>query len=245
MKIQSPSPGLPIPTPSSKGSGAGNRWQNRATSDAAWSKHAACNGTPGSNRNQELLARPAQRLHRVETGAHQIAHRFVSRIGNPHRRQYQLCAHSPVDMSWWVARDYARDRKRPDRHFRQKFISPGFWRRPPMCDDRQERSSQFGRFVGEYSHLPVSLLHHAYRQVVVSVCHQEISGLHSVQSAVRPVPTGGSEAEPEFRNHFCRNCIAHSLPRRQSRPPDAHTDFRKWKREHDNSAPWPDGDGLP
>src|SRR5467141_3794805 len=36
---------------------------------------------------RELLARPAQRMHRVETGAHQIAHRFVPGIRNPYRRQ--------------------------------------------------------------------------------------------------------------------------------------------------------------
>ena len=35
----------------------------------------------------ELLARPAQRMHRVETGAHQIAHRFVPGIGDPYRGQ--------------------------------------------------------------------------------------------------------------------------------------------------------------
>ena len=34
---------------------------------------------------RELLARPAQRMHRVETGAHQIAHRLVPGIRNPHR----------------------------------------------------------------------------------------------------------------------------------------------------------------
>ena len=36
---------------------------------------------------RELLARPAQRMHRVETGAHQIAHRLVRSIRNPHRGQ--------------------------------------------------------------------------------------------------------------------------------------------------------------
>ena len=35
----------------------------------------------------ELLARPAQAVHRVEPRAHQIAHRLVPGIGNPHRRQ--------------------------------------------------------------------------------------------------------------------------------------------------------------
>jgi hypothetical protein len=34
-----------------------------------------------------LLARSAQRMHRVETGAHQIAHRLMLGIRNPHRRQ--------------------------------------------------------------------------------------------------------------------------------------------------------------
>jgi hypothetical protein len=36
---------------------------------------------------RKLLARPAQCVHRVETGAHQIAHRLVPSVGNPHRRQ--------------------------------------------------------------------------------------------------------------------------------------------------------------
>src|ERR1700737_953990 len=36
---------------------------------------------------RELLARPAQRMHRVETGAHQIAHRLVPGVRNPHRGQ--------------------------------------------------------------------------------------------------------------------------------------------------------------
>ena len=35
----------------------------------------------------ELLARPAQGTHRIETGAHQIAHRFVPGVRNPHRGQ--------------------------------------------------------------------------------------------------------------------------------------------------------------
>ena len=35
----------------------------------------------------KLLARPAQAMHRIEPGAHQIAHRLVPGIGNPHRRQ--------------------------------------------------------------------------------------------------------------------------------------------------------------
>ena len=35
----------------------------------------------------ELLARPAQAVHRVEPRADQIAHRLVPGIGNPHRRQ--------------------------------------------------------------------------------------------------------------------------------------------------------------
>jgi hypothetical protein len=39
---------------------------------------------------RELLVRSAQCMHRVEAGAHQIAHRFVPGIRNPHRRQ--LCA---------------------------------------------------------------------------------------------------------------------------------------------------------
>jgi hypothetical protein len=34
-----------------------------------------------------LLARSAQRMHRVETGAYQIAHCFAPGIGNPYRRQ--------------------------------------------------------------------------------------------------------------------------------------------------------------
>src|SRR5205085_6882002 len=36
---------------------------------------------------RELLARPAQCMHRVETGAHQIAHRFVPGVRNPYCRQ--------------------------------------------------------------------------------------------------------------------------------------------------------------
>src|SRR5216684_8773549 len=36
---------------------------------------------------RELLTRPAQCMHRVETGAHQIAHCFVPGIRNPYRRQ--------------------------------------------------------------------------------------------------------------------------------------------------------------
>src|SRR5712691_5499394 len=36
---------------------------------------------------RELLACPAQRMHRIETGAHQVAYRFVSGIRNPYRRQ--------------------------------------------------------------------------------------------------------------------------------------------------------------
>src|SRR5262245_18737422 len=36
---------------------------------------------------RELLARPPPPMHRVETGTHQIAHRFVPAIGNPYRRQ--------------------------------------------------------------------------------------------------------------------------------------------------------------
>jgi hypothetical protein len=36
---------------------------------------------------RELLARSAQRMHRVQTGAHQVAHRLVPGIGNPHRHQ--------------------------------------------------------------------------------------------------------------------------------------------------------------
>ena len=36
---------------------------------------------------RELLACPAQRMHRIETRAHQIAHRLVPGIRNPHRRQ--------------------------------------------------------------------------------------------------------------------------------------------------------------
>jgi hypothetical protein len=36
---------------------------------------------------RELLARPAQRMHRIETGAHQIAHRFVPGVRNPYCRQ--------------------------------------------------------------------------------------------------------------------------------------------------------------
>jgi hypothetical protein len=36
---------------------------------------------------RKLLARPAQGMHRVETGAHQVTHRLVSGIGNPYRRQ--------------------------------------------------------------------------------------------------------------------------------------------------------------
>src|SRR5260370_811047 len=36
---------------------------------------------------RELLARPAQCMHRIETGAHQGTHRFVPGIWNPYRCQ--------------------------------------------------------------------------------------------------------------------------------------------------------------
>jgi hypothetical protein len=36
---------------------------------------------------RELLARPAQCMHRIETGAHQIAHRFVPGVRHPYCRQ--------------------------------------------------------------------------------------------------------------------------------------------------------------
>ena len=36
---------------------------------------------------RQLLACPTQRMHRVETGAHQVAYRLVPGIGNPHRHQ--------------------------------------------------------------------------------------------------------------------------------------------------------------
>ena len=36
---------------------------------------------------RQLLACPTQRMHRVETGAHQVAYRLMPGIGNPHRCQ--------------------------------------------------------------------------------------------------------------------------------------------------------------
>ena len=36
---------------------------------------------------EALLAGPAQRMYRVKAGTHQVAHRLVSDIGNPHRGQ--------------------------------------------------------------------------------------------------------------------------------------------------------------
>jgi hypothetical protein len=35
----------------------------------------------------ELLPCPPQRPHRIETGPHQVAHRLMPGVGNPHRRQ--------------------------------------------------------------------------------------------------------------------------------------------------------------
>jgi hypothetical protein len=36
---------------------------------------------------RKLLARPAQAMRRIETGAHQIAHRLVPGVRDPYRRQ--------------------------------------------------------------------------------------------------------------------------------------------------------------
>jgi len=38
-------------------------------------------------KSRELLPRPAQRVHRIQTGTHQIAHRLVPGICNPDRGQ--------------------------------------------------------------------------------------------------------------------------------------------------------------
>jgi len=38
-------------------------------------------------KSRELLTRAAQGPHRIEAGPDQVAHRLMSGIGNPHRRQ--------------------------------------------------------------------------------------------------------------------------------------------------------------
>ena len=49
-------------------------------------------------KSRELLTRAAQGPHRVETGAHQIAHRLMPGIGNP----YPQSAHLPgaIALDW-------------------------------------------------------------------------------------------------------------------------------------------------
>jgi hypothetical protein len=47
----------------------------------------ARNGALAQQKPAERLACPAQAVHRVEPRPHQIAHRPVAAIGNPHRRQ--------------------------------------------------------------------------------------------------------------------------------------------------------------
>ena len=68
---------------------------------------------------RELLARSAQRMHRVQTSAHQVAHRLVPGVRNPHRRQLacpmqprQTGRISPIRLDP-VARPF-RDQRRSD-----------------------------------------------------------------------------------------------------------------------------------